>query len=315
MRVGVLFGGDSAEREVSLLCGERVLVALKRLGIDTLAIDGRIAFAQWSQEPMDCVFIAIPGAGGEDGCVQGALELAGIPYTGSGVLASALATDKWRSRQLFKQVGLPVPASVMLSAGQVHPDEAQIRERLGVQPEDSLFVKPNRLGSSLGCVPVDGNGSDFATAIAEALRWDSEVLVEERLDGPEYSVGVLADRLLPSIRIEAAKDRAFYDYVAKYEEAGTSYSVPSGLSPVQEQHLAELARKAWDGVGGTGWGRVDMMAHQGDFPILEVNTVPGLTSHSLVPMAAAHSGIDFEELIHEIVRQALMRSGAVQEAQ
>ena len=289
--VAVLLGGDSPEREISLESGQAVLDALKTLGISALAVDTKVPLRDWLASDIGCAFVALHGGNGENGSVQGVLEMAGIPYTGSDVLACALAMDKWRCRQLLKQQGLPVPSGLLLQRGEDASHCAQLGEK--------LFVKPNAQGSSLGCSRVGGNEGSLADALELAFNYDDAVLVESLIEGEEYVVGILGDEPLPVVRIEP--EGLFYDYHAKYQSDKTQYHLPCGLPPEQERELQSAALSAWQAIGGSGWGRVDLMGSIDDFRIMEINTVPGLTGHSLVPMAAAHIGMDFASLVSRIL--------------
>ncbi|SEM73465.1 D-alanine--D-alanine ligase [Halomonas caseinilytica] len=295
-RVVVLYGGDSAEREVSLKSGEAVLGALERSGVAPIGFDpaeggltGLEALAP------DRVFIALHGRGGEDGTLQGALELLGIPYTGSGVLASALGMDKQRTKLIWQALGLPTPECVMLKAD---ADWQAVVERLGLP----LIVKPVHEGSTLGITIVD-SAETLASAYRDAARYDTRVMAERFIQGEEYTVSLIGDEELPAIRVEVPG--GFYDYEAKYLSDETLYHLPCGLSETEERRLAELCRAAFEAIGCQGWGRVDVMRdEQGRFWLLEVNTVPGMTDHSLVPQAAAHAGIDFDALVLRILDTA-----------
>ncbi|MFN3164681.1 MAG: D-alanine--D-alanine ligase, partial [Pseudohongiellaceae bacterium] len=234
----------------------------------------------------DFAFIALHGPGGEDGTVQGTLEVLGIPYTGSGVLGSALAMDKCRSKQLWQGIGLATGGFEMLGA---ETDWQAVIDRLG-----KVFVKPACEGSSIGMAPAS-NASELEQAYQQAARYSGGVLAEQFIDGPEYTVAILGDRALPSIRMET--DNEFYDYEAKYLSEQTRYHCPSDLDAAAERKLAELAALAFSSLGCNGWGRVDAMRDaDGRFYVLEVNTIPGMTSHSLVPMAARQAGMDVPEL-------------------
>ncbi|WP_163649850.1 D-alanine--D-alanine ligase [Modicisalibacter sp. 'Wilcox'] len=296
-RVIVLHGGDSAEREVSLVSGAAVLAALQRSGVDARGYDlaagglsGLEALAP------DRVFIALHGRGGEDGTVQGALELLGVPYTGSGVLASALGMDKQRSKQLWRAVGLPTPESITLGPDS---DWDAVVTQLGLP----LIVKPVHEGSTLG-ISIVHDRQALEAAFGEAARFDAAVMAERYIQGDEYTVSLLGDRTLPAIRVEVPG--GFYDYEAKYHSDTTRYHLPCGLNEADERALGELCRDAFRAIGGRGWGRVDVMRDdQGRFWLLEVNTVPGMTDHSLVPQSAAHAGIDFDALVLRILDTAL----------
>jgi D-alanine-D-alanine ligase len=302
--VAVLFGGLSAEREVSLQSGRAVHAALARRLPGVLAIDaGRDVLQILLQAGVRHVFIALHGRGGEDGAIQGALDTLGITYTGSGVLACALAMDKLRCKRFWQAEGVPTPAFAM--AGPDADWESLVRQ-LGAQ----LFVKPASEGSSIGVAPVD-DAVALERAVAEASRYDRCVLVERRIIGPEYTVAIVDGEVLPSIRLETP--RTFYDYAAKYTLDTTRYHCPSGLDAAAERELGDIALRAFHSLGCRGWARVDVMrdAATGEFLVLEVNTSPGMTSHSLVPMAAAAVGIDFENLVVRILNASLPPTGGV----
>ncbi|CAG4884117.1 D-alanine:D-alanine ligase [Georgfuchsia toluolica] len=295
-RVAVMFGGDSAEREVSLKSGTAVLKALRTAGIDAHAFDpSEKPLSALRDEAYQRVFIALHGKGGEDGTLQGALEFMGIPYTGSGVLASALAMDKWRTKLVWQAAGIPVPDYEVLMP---RSDLAAVEARLGLP----LFVKPANEGSSIGITKVKKK-SELKKAYALAARHDSIVLAERFLSGGEYTVGILDDRPLPVIKIEPATE--YYDYAAKYERDDTKYLIPSGLSAAKEQEMQELALYAFQVIGARGWGRIDVMLDAaGRAYALEANTAPGMTDHSLVPMAARAAGIGFEQLVVKVLAEA-----------
>jgi len=293
-RVGVLYGGTSAEREISLQTGAAVLDALRQSGVDAVGIDiGADAIAQLQATPMDVAFIALHGPGGEDGRIQGVLEYMGIPYTGSDVSASALAMDKLRSKQLWAGIGLSTPEFAVVNADS---DWDQVLKNLG----GDAIVKPAHEGSSIGMARVQ-SGAELAQAYRDAAHYDGSVLVERLITGSEYTVAILDGEALPPIKLET--DHRFYDYDAKYLADDTRYLCPCGLDTEREQGLKALALQAFNSLGCRGWGRVDVMAdHLGNFYLLEVNTVPGMTSHSLVPMAAQAAGLSFAELVVRIVR-------------
>ena len=296
-KVAVLLGGVSAEREVSLKSGGAVLAALQRRGVDAHAFDpaGR-ELAGLKQEGFARVFIALHGGYGENGTLQGALELMGLPYTGSGVLASSLAMDKWRTKLIWQALGLPVPACVRLEADS---DFAAVEKQLGLP----LFVKPAREGSSIGISKVKAAGG-LRAAWQAAAEHDALVLAESFIGGGEYTVAILGNEALPVIKIEPANE--FYDYEAKYLRDDTRYLCPCGLAPQQESAIREQARLAFDAIGGRGWGRVDFLMDEAGQPyFLEVNTAPGMTDHSLVPMAARAAGLSFEDLVVKILEQTL----------
>ncbi|CAO1662671.1 D-alanine--D-alanine ligase [Halomonas sp. NYA30] len=295
-KVVVVYGGTSAEREVSLKSGAAVLEALQRKGIDACGYDPRDnGLVGLEQLAPSVVFVALHGRGGEDGTLQGALELLNIPYTGSGVLASALGMDKQRTKQVWSAVGLPTPESIMLDAGS---DWSAVVARLGLP----LIVKPVHEGSTLGISIVKSQAA-LEAAYHEAAQFDARVMAERFIVGDEYTVALLGSQVLPAIRVEVPG--GFYDYEAKYIANTTQYHLPCGLPTEQEAALADICQQAFAAIGGVGWGRVDVMRDsEGRFWLLEVNTVPGMTDHSLVPQAAAHAGISFDELVMEILNTA-----------
>ncbi|GIX31126.1 MAG: D-alanine--D-alanine ligase B [Porticoccaceae bacterium] len=295
-RVAVLYGGRSAERAISLESGEAVLAALERLGVDAVGIDVGADLVERLRAVRPArVFIALHGPGGEDGTVQGTLEWLGLPYTGSGVLGSALAMDKARAKLAWRGAGLPTPPFEWLDSG---ADWAAVLDRLG----GAVMVKPVREGSSIGMARADTPAA-LAAAYREAVRY-GPVIAEQWVQGAEYTVAILGERVLPVIGLETA--RGFYDYEAKYLRSDTRYLCPSGLSAQREAELAELALAAFRVLDCRGWGRVDaMLDAAGAFQLLEVNTVPGMTSHSLVPMAARAAGLDFDQLVLAILATTL----------
>ncbi len=293
--VGVLMGGTSAEREVSLNSGRTVVDALRSLGYRVREVDP--ADADWIAQlgEVACVFNALHGPGGEDGCMQGALQALAIPYTGSGVLGSALAMDKRRSKQLWQGIGLSTGGFVVLEAD---TDWQGVIDRFG-----KVFVKPACEGSSIGMAPA-ADAAALEAAYRAASGFSGGVLAEQFIDGPEYTVAILGDEALPSIRMET--DRDFYDYEAKYISDDTRYHCPSGLGSAEEAELAALALAAFDSLGCAVWGRVDAMRDaDGRFYLLEVNTIPGMTSHSLVPMAARKAGLEVPQLVERILELSL----------
>jgi len=298
-KVAVMLGGTSAERPVSLNSGNAVLAALQRQGVDAHPFDPATRnLGDLIAGEFDRVFIALHGRYGEDGCVQGALELLGIPYTGSGVMASALGMDKWRTKLLWRAAGLPTADWAILAADS---DFAAIEAQLGLP----IFVKPAREGSSIGMSKVTAPGT-LKAAFDTAAEHDSLVLAEKFIDGPEFTAGILGDTALPLIRLEPAKDKAFYDFEAKYLRNDTQYHCPAGLPEAQERALRQLALDAFRLLGGRGWGRVDIMLDRAARPyLLEANTSPGMTDHSLVPMAARAVGHDFDALCLAILEQTL----------
>lgn len=292
-KVAVLLGGKSAEREVSLMSGAAVLEALRSRGIDAHGFDpAQRPLEDLLREGFARAFIALHGRYGEDGTVQGALELLNIPYTGSGVMASALAMDKWRTKLVWQAVGIPTPRFEMLTAAS---DFAAVVAKLGLP----IIVKPSREGSTIGLTKVI-QGDQLEAAFHLAVKHDAMVLAEQFMSGSELTASILGDTALPLIRIAAAS--GLYDYHAKYFADDTQYFCPSGLPQAQERVLQTLALRAFQIVGCSGWGRVDIMLDQNGAPhLLEVNTSPGMTSHSLVPMAAKVHGLAFPDLVIRIL--------------
>jgi len=301
-RVAVLLGGDSSEREISLLSGNAVLAALARRGVAAAAFDPREhSLLELIEQRFDRVWIALHGPGGEDGTVQGALEYLGIPYTGSGVAASATGMDKLRTKRLAQAIGVASPDAMELRGAQ---DFELALERLRLP----LIVKPSSQGSSVGMTKVE-TAEALPAAYEAAAAVDRSVFAERWVTGREYTVGLLQGEALPSIRIETPT--GFYDYEAKYIREDTRYLCPSGLSQPAEQHLASLALAAFAAIGAEGWGRADFMMDAAGRPLfLEINTVPGMTSHSLVPKAARAAGIDFDELVWRVLETSFVRRPA-----
>ncbi|KQQ67707.1 D-alanine--D-alanine ligase [Pseudomonas sp. Leaf127] len=300
-RVAVLFGGKSAEREVSLKSGAAVLEALLSAGVDAFGIDvGDDLLQRLGSERIDRAFIVLHGRGGEDGTMQGFLECLGIPYTGSGVLASALAMDKLRTKQIWSSLSLPTPLHAVLRS---ENDCICAATELGLP----LIVKPAHEGSSIGMAKV-GDVQQLIAAWKTASTYDSQVLVEQWIEGPEFTVACLRGQVLPPIGL--GTPHAFYDYQAKYLADDTQYRIPSGLDAEQQQALETLTASACEALGVTGWSRTDVMQDaQGRFWLLEVNTVPGMTDHSLVPMAARAAGLDFQQLVLAILADSVQARG------
>jgi D-alanine-D-alanine ligase len=297
-KVAVLMGGPSSEREISLLSGNAILQALTEKGVDAHAFDPREQpLFDLAREGYARVFIALHGRFGEDGTVQGALETLGIPYTGSGVMASALAMDKWRTKLIWLASGIPTPRYRVVDE---RTDWMRIIAELGVP----LIVKPSREGSTIGITKVTGTDSDeLALAYREAAKHDELVLVEEFVAGVELTASILGDRALPLIRIEAPQGN--YDYHHKYFSDETKYYCPSGLPEPKEREIRAASLAAFNVIGCTGWGRLDLiLKSDGTFSLLEVNTSPGMTGHSLVPMAAREAGMTFGDLCVTILRGA-----------
>ncbi|MBB3169101.1 D-alanine--D-alanine ligase [Simiduia aestuariiviva] len=296
-RVGVLLGGNSAEREVSLRSGEAIFQALLANGVDAIKIDtAGSAIDKIRAANLDRAFIALHGPGGEDGRIQALLEYLAIPFTGSGVQASAIAMDKWRTKQIWRGEGLSTPEYVVVEDS---TDLAASFAALG----GKVMVKPSHEGSSIGMSKVETLAA-LGDAIERASALDTTVILERLIEGPEYTVAILGDQVLPPIRLEAAN--TFYDYDAKYHSNETRYLCPCGLPEQQESELKALAYAGFQSIGCKGWGRVDVMADSaGKFYMLEVNTVPGMTDHSLVPMAAKVAGLSFDQLVMQILEGSL----------
>ena len=296
-KIAVLLGGTSAEREVSLNSGTAVLNALRKQGYDAHPIDPKtFLVATLKEQGFDRVFNILHGRGGEDGTMQGLLEQIGIPYTGCGVMASALTMDKMRTKMLWKAFGLPVAEMEIVTVenrATLNPEV--VVKKLGLP----LMVKPSLEGSSVGLTKVK-TMEELESAVDFALKFDCTVLIEEWLAGDEFTVPVLDGEVLPSIKI--VPEGEFYDYEAKYISDNTQYFCPAGLTSEREQELAILVKRAYDAVGCRGWSRIDVMCDaKGDFRLVEVNTNPGMTSHSLFPKSAASVGISFEQLVVKIL--------------
>lgn len=295
-KVAVLMGGWANEREVSLVSGAAVLKGLQAKGIDAHGVDmGRDVMQVLAEGGFDRVFNIVHGRGGEDGQLQGVLDLLQLPYTGSGVMGSAIGMDKYRTKLIWQAMGLPTPGFVLIE------DEADLpkAEALGF-PQ---MVKAALEGSSIGVARAD-NPQQLREAWQAAAACNSHVIAEQWVQGKEYTAAILGDRALPLIRLETP--HAFYDYEAKYKANDTHYHLPCGLDASTEAEYQVLCQKAYAAVGASGWGRVDLMTdEQGQVWLIEVNTVPGMTSHSLVPMAAASVGIDFDQLVWDVLAQTL----------
>lgn len=300
-RVAVLFGGKSAEREVSLKSGNAVLDALQSAGVNAFGIDvGDDLLARLMSEKIDHAFIILHGRGGEDGSMQGLLECLDIPYTGSGILASALAMDKLRTKQVWKSLGIPTPHHAVLAS---EADCISAATELGFP----LIVKPAHEGSSIGMAKVS-SVEELIGAWQAASTYDSQVLVEQWIQGPEFTIATLRDQVLPPIAL--GTPHTFYDYDAKYVANDTQYRIPCGLDAAKEAELIDLTARACEAIGISGWGRLDVMQDaQGKFWLLEVNTAPGMTDHSLVPMAARAAGLDFQQLVLAILAASVEARG------
>ena len=299
-KVAVLMGGWSAEREISLRSGAAVLDALRHQGVNAVGVDVQRpqVVAALSAGGFDRAFNILHGPGGEDGVIQGLLETLQIPYTGSGVLASALAMDKLRCKELLEGSGIPTPPWMVLEADTA---PGLVEATLGLP----VMVKPALEGSSIGMSKVS-EADDMPAAYKAAAAYAGEVLAERWIGGREYTVAILGEEALPVIALETPRE--FYDYAAKYEADDTRYLCPCGLSAEEEQRLQRLALAAFEAVGASGWGRVDILADTDGTPyVIELNTVPGMTDHSLVPMAAKAAGIGFDELVVRILAQTLQR--------
>ncbi|HEY9397980.1 MAG TPA: D-alanine--D-alanine ligase [Burkholderiales bacterium] len=301
-KVAVMLGGRSAERAVSLKSGSMVLAALLKKGVDAHPFDPQDQpLDQLVAEQFDRAFIALHGGHGEDGTMQGALEVLGIPYTGSGVMACALAMDKWRTKLLWQSAGVPTPPFAMLDDD---TDFDAVVARLGLP----IMVKPANEGSSIGMSKVR-RAEDLRAAFELAAKYDPLVMAEAFIEGIELTGAILGGQALPLIKLETTRD--FYDYEAKYIADDTRYIVPCGLPAQQEVAIQQQALQAFRALGCSGWGRVDVMLDRAGQPyFLEVNTSPGMTDHSLVPMAARHAGISYEELCLRVLQLAALKSRA-----
>ena len=291
-KVAVLMGGSSGEREISLKSGAAVLQALTDSGVDAHGLDvSENILTHLVNGNFDRAFIALHGCGGEDGTIQGGLETIGMPYTGSKVMASSLCMNKLVTKKLWQSEKLTTPQFVTIE----NQSYSDIEQQLG----PTFVVKPSNEGSSLGIHKISDQQA-FASAVEDAGHFQGQLMAEQWIEGAEYTVGVLNDQPLPVIRLQTPHE--FYDYDAKYQSNDTEYVLPCGLDESLEQDLQQVALKAFAATHASGWGRVDvMMDKQNNFWLLEVNTVPGMTDHSLVPMAAAHCGIDFQELVLSIL--------------
>ena len=296
-KTAVLLGGESAEREISLKSGGAIVEALVEKGVEVIAMDAREKwFDAIQRERVERVFIALHGPGGEDGKVQAILETLNIPYTGSGHAASALAMDKRKTKLIWQALGIPTPNSLSLSR---ESNWAECLQTLGGE----VFVKPAHEGSSIGMSCVS-SAEALEQAFARAVKYDKQVLAEQRIHGQEFTVSILGEQVLPAV--ELLPKNAFYDFDAKYVSDETEYRCPAALPESRKAELDTLVMAAFRGLGCSGWGRVDLMfSKRGEFNLLEVNTVPGMTSHSLVPMAAKAVGLNFDELVLEILCQTL----------
>jgi D-alanine-D-alanine ligase len=300
-KTAVLLGGDSSEREISLISGRAVLAALQRRGVDAHAFDPQERpLADLKSGGFARAFIILHGPGGEDGAMQGALEWLGVPYTGSGVLASALTMDKLKTKRVVVGAGYAAPDYAVLSSAADLPGAL---ERIGLP----MMVKPASQGSSVGITKVK-SAAELPAAFAEARAVDPIVFAEAFISGDEFTVGVLQDAALPSIRIQPATE--FYDYQAKYFRNDTQYHCPSGIDAGAEADLQAAALAAFRVTDCAGWGRVDFMRDRrsGKFYFIEINTTPGMTDHSLVPMAARQAGIDFDELVWRVLESSFLRT-------
>ncbi|MEX0901009.1 MAG: D-alanine--D-alanine ligase [Gammaproteobacteria bacterium] len=301
-RVAVIYGGLGAERDVSLNSGSRVLAALRTAGVDAHGVDaGHDLIARLQHGAFERAFVVLHGTGGEDGRLQGTLEWLDLPYTGAGVLGSALSMDKLRCKQIWRSLGIRTPPFTVLRNDD---DCHRAVDDLGLP----LIVKPSREGSSVGMAKVSG-ADQLGDAFRDARRYDAVVFAEQWIHGAEYTVAVLDGAALPAIRLETPRE--FYDYAAKYTVDSTQYHIPCGLDAESEASLGELAVRAFDAIDAHGWGRVDFMADSAGAPfVLEVNTVPGMTDHSLVPMAARAAGIDFPSLCVRVLRTSFVDRSA-----
>lgn len=295
-KVAVLMGGWSAERKVSLISGTAVLEGLKHRGVDAHGIDvGRDILQVLAKGNFDRVFNVVHGRGGEDGVIQGGLDVLGIPYTGSGVLGSALAMDKYRTKLVWQSLGMPTPGFAVIE----QESDLDAAAELGFP----LMIKPSHEGSSIGMARAM-DAEELRSAWLAAREYDVAVLAEQWVHGTEYTAAILGNQVLPLIRLQTAN--VFYDYQAKYESDQTQYHLPCGLAADKEQELQVLVMRAFRAVSAKGWGRVDLFLDDELRPsLIEVNTVPGMTSHSLVPMAAKAAGMNFDELVWRLLAQTL----------
>jgi len=295
-KVAVLMGGLSAEREISLLSGNAVLAALKEKGVDAHGVDvSENIVSDLEKENYQRAFIVLHGRGGEDGTIQALLKLMSVPYTGSGVMASSLAMDKLKTKQIWLAMGLPTPDFCILDSEQ---SCQQALEKLSLP----LIVKPVLEGSSIGMSKVESE-DELVPAWHKAQQCGGTVIAEHWIEGDEYTAAMLDDQVLPMIKLKTT--HKFYDYDAKYEAVDTQYICPCGLAEAQEAEFAALMTQAFNAVGASSWGRVDFMVDKNNQPwLIEVNTVPGMTDHSLVPMAAKQAGISFDELVLKILSMA-----------
>jgi len=306
-KIAVLYGGNSAERDVSINSGEAIANGLKVAGYNVHLIDTKqTSLNSLIEQKIDRVFIALHGRGGEDGCLQGALEYMGLPYTGSNVLGSALSMDKVRSKQIFKACNLPTAPFVVVNKKdfQVLNINKTLADLGG-----KVMVKPANEGSSIGMAKAE-TAEQLKNALIEAFGFDEQVLIEAWIDGPEYTVAILGDEALPAIHMETPRE--FYDYEAKYQSTSTQYHCPCGLSIEDETQIQALALQAFNATGAYGWGRVDIMRNtKGQWQLLEVNTVPGMTKTSLVPKAAKVHGLSFSQLVEKILVLSLNNRDSV----
>jgi len=299
-KVAVLFGGHSAEREVSLKSGAAVTAGLLRAGVNAHALDtAEYNVSQLKGDGFTHAFIALHGRGGEDGVMQGALEQLAIPYTGSRVLGAALAMDKIRTKQIWQSQGLPTALYRIVTPINF---STVIASDIIAELGSPVIIKPAKEGSSIGMAKVH-NVAELETAVTAAFAYDSEILIEQWIEGPEFTVAILGDEVLPVIQLKTPN--VFYDYQAKYQSNTTEYLCPAPITDAQRQQLQAYALKAFHAVAAEGWGRVDaMLDAQGQFQLLEVNTVPGMTEKSLVPMAANAAGYNFESLVSKVLALA-----------
>jgi D-alanine-D-alanine ligase len=302
-KVAVMLGGSSAERDVSLKSGMAVLKGLVAKGIDAHAFDPAAhSLQELVDDGYERVFIALHGRGGEDGAMQGALQVLGIPYTGSDVLGCALGMDKVRCKQIWHALGLPTASWRVITQQEIEQVNA---EALLLELGGRVIVKPAREGSSIGMSSAD-SAPRLAAALKHAAQFDDDILIEQWIEGPEYTIGLLDGNALPVIRLQTPHE--FYDFEAKYQANDTQYHCPAGLSDEDETKLRSLAERAFSAIGASGWGRIDVMrSGNGDWFLLEANTVPGMTEKSLVPMAAKAAGLSFNDLVERILAQTLER--------
>ncbi|ALD15174.1 D-alanine--D-alanine ligase [Buchnera aphidicola (Aphis glycines)] len=303
-KVAVLLGGNSSERKISIASGYAILKSLIRSGINAYPFDTRdFPIMQLKKQQFDIAYIALHGKGGEDGSIQGVLEYLNIPYTGSGIMASSIALDKKKTKLLWKSVGLPVLPDVYIHKKDILKNLDTFLIKKFFKLEYPVLVKPNDQGSSIGITLVSLK-DQLKNAIKIALNYSNNILVEKFIQGKEYTVSILGEKILPSIHILTKNN--FYDYTSKYELSSTKYLCPSGLNLNQEKKLKKIAKQAWNILGCNGYGRIDVILdNENKFWLLEINTIPGMTNRSLLPISANAIGVSFDELVLQILKKTI----------